>query len=71
MNQIEKFEQQNPDFSVNVFKHDKNVDTDVKLIPLYTTPEHTRKYTRKFTSDWKQPETALCRHHQHESSSIR
>ena len=44
LNQIEKFEQQNPDFSVNVFKHDKNVDTDVKLIPLYTTPEHTRKY---------------------------
>ena len=44
LNQIEKFEQQNPDFSVNVFKHDKKVDKDVKLIPLYTTPERNRKY---------------------------
>ena len=44
LNQIEKFEQQNPDFSVNVFKHDKKVDTDVNLIPLYTTPERNRKY---------------------------
>ena len=44
LNQIDKFEQQNPDFSVNVFKHDKKVDKDVKLIPLYTTPERNRKY---------------------------
>ena len=44
LNQIEKFEQPNPDFSVNVFKHDKQVDKDVKLIPLYTTPERNRKY---------------------------
>ena len=29
---------------VNVFKHDKKVDQDVKLIPLYTTPERKRKY---------------------------
>ena len=39
LNQIEKFEQQNPDFSVNAFKLDKKVDKDVKLISLYTTPE--------------------------------
>ena len=39
LNQIEQFEQQNPDFSVNVFKHDKKVDKNVKMIPLYTTPE--------------------------------
>ena len=26
------------------FKHDKKVDKDVKLIPLYTTPERNRKY---------------------------
>ena len=43
LNQIEKFEQQNSDFSVNVFKHDKKVDKDVNLIPLYTTPERNRK----------------------------
>ena len=44
LNQIEKFEQQNPDFSVNVYKLDKTVDKSVKLIPLYTTPERKRKY---------------------------
>ena len=44
LNQIGKFEQQNPDFSVKVFKHDKKVDKDVKLIPIYTTPERNRKY---------------------------
>ena len=44
LNEISKFEQQNPDFSVNVYKLDKNVDTDVKLIPLYATPEWNRKY---------------------------
>ena len=44
LNQIEKFEQQNSDHSVNVFKHDKKVDKDVKLIPLYTTPERNRTY---------------------------
>ena len=44
LNQIEQFEQQNPDFSVNVFKHDKKVDKNVKMIPLYTTPERKRKY---------------------------
>ena len=44
LNQIVKFEPQNPDFSVNVFKLDKKVDKDVKLIPLYTTPERNRKY---------------------------
>ena len=44
LNQIEQFEQRNPDFSVNVFKHDKKVDKNVKLIPLYTTPERKRKY---------------------------
>ena len=38
LNQIEKFEQQNPDFSVNVFKLDEQVDKDVKMIPLYTSP---------------------------------
>ena len=37
LNQIEKFEQQNPDFSVNVFKLDKK--KEINLIPLYTTPE--------------------------------
>ena len=42
LNQIEKFEQQNPDFSVNVFKLDKK--KKIKLIPLYTTPERQRKY---------------------------
>ena len=40
LNQIEKFEQQNPDFSVNVFKLDK----EINLIPLYMTPERKRKY---------------------------
>ena len=44
LNQIVKFKQQNPDFSVNVFKHDKKVDKDVKLISLYSTPERNRKY---------------------------
>ena len=42
LNQIEKFEQQNPDFSVNVFKLDKK--KEINLIPLYTTPERQRKY---------------------------
>ena len=42
--QIEKFEQQNPDYSVNVYKLDKKVDKDVKLISLYTSPERQRKY---------------------------
>ena len=42
LNQIEKFEQQNPDFSVNVFKLDKK--KEINLIPLYTTPERKRKY---------------------------
>ena len=42
--QIEKFEQQNPDYSVNVYKLDKKVDKDVKLISLYTSPERRRKY---------------------------
>ena len=44
LNQIDKFERQNPDFSVNVFKHDEKVDKNVKLIPLYTTPERNRQY---------------------------
>ena len=44
LNQIAKFEQQNPDFSVNVFKLDKQVDKDVKMNPLYTSPERNRKY---------------------------
>ena len=44
LNQIVKFEQQNPDFSVNVYKLDKKVDTNVKLISLYTSPERNRKY---------------------------
>ena len=44
LNEIAKFEQQNPDFSVNVYKLDNNVDKEVKLIPLYTTPERKRKY---------------------------
>ena len=44
LNEIEKFEQQNPDFSVNVYKLDKNVDKVVKLISLYATPERNRKY---------------------------
>ena len=44
LNQIAKFEHQNPDFSVNVYKLDKKVDTDVKLISLYTSPERNRKY---------------------------
>ena len=39
LNEIAKFEQQNPDFSVNVYKLDENVDKEVKLIPLYTTSE--------------------------------
>ena len=42
LNQIAKFEQRNPDFSVNVFKLDKK--KEIKLIPLYTTPERKRKY---------------------------
>ena len=42
LNQIEKFEQQNQDFSVNVFKLDKK--KEMNLIPLYTTPERQRKY---------------------------
>ena len=42
LNQIEKFEQQNSDFSVNVFKLDKK--KEINLIPLYTTPERNRKY---------------------------
>ena len=42
LNQIEKFEQQNPDFSVNVFKLDKK--KEIHLIPLYTTPERNKKY---------------------------
>ena len=44
LHEIAKFEQQNPDFSVNVYKLDKNIDKDVKLIPLYSTPERNRKY---------------------------
>ena len=42
LNQIAKFEQQNPDFSVNVFKLDKKKETN--LIPLYTTPERNRQH---------------------------
>ena len=42
LNQIEKFEQQNQDFSVNVFKLDKK--KEINLIPLYSTPERRRKY---------------------------
>ena len=42
LNQIEKFEQLNQDFSVNVFKLDKK--KEINLIPLYTTPERRRKY---------------------------
>ena len=42
LNQIEKFEQQNQDFSVNVFKLDKK--KEINLVPLYTTPERQRKY---------------------------
>ena len=42
LNQIAKFEQRNPDFSVNVYKLDKK--KEIKLIPLYTTPERKRKY---------------------------
>ena len=41
-NQIAEFEQQNPDFSVNVFKLDKK--KEINLIPLYTSPERNRKY---------------------------
>ena len=41
LNQIEKFEQHNQDFSVNVFKLDKK--EKINLIPLYTTPERKRK----------------------------
>ena len=67
-NQIAKFEQQNPDFSVNVFKLDKK--KEITLIPLYMTPERQREVSREFATDRKQPETALCRHQQHESSSI-
>ena len=44
LTEIAKFEQHNPDFSVNVYKLDKNVDKGVKLIPLYSTPERNRKY---------------------------
>ena len=43
-NQIAKFEQKNPDFSMNVYKLDKKVDKEVKLIPLYETPERNKKY---------------------------
>ena len=42
LNQIEKFEQQNPDFSVNVYKLDKR--KEMNLISLHTTPERNRKY---------------------------
>ena len=59
-----------PDFSVNVYKLDKTVDKEVKLITLYATPERNRKYHAQSASDWNQPETALCRHQQHESSPI-
>ena len=46
VNQIAKFEQQNVDFSVNVYKLDKKIERqkEVNLIPLYTTPERNRKY---------------------------
>ena len=44
LNQIDNFEQKNPYFSLNMFKLDKKVDKEVKLIPLYTTPERDRKY---------------------------
>ena len=44
LKQIAKFKQQNPDFSVNVYKLDKKVDTNGKLISLYTSPERNRKY---------------------------
>ena len=71
LNQIAKFEQQNPDFSVNVYKLDKKVDKEVNLIPLYTTPERNRKYHGNSLADRKQPETALYRHQQYESSPIR
>ena len=42
LNQIDKFEQRNPDSSVNVFKLDKK--KEINLIPLYATPERNRKY---------------------------
>ena len=42
LNQIAKFEQQNPDFSVNVYTLDKK--NEVKLIPLYSSPKQNRKY---------------------------
>ena len=42
LKQIDKFEQQNPDFSVNVYKLGKT--REINLIPLYTTPERNRKY---------------------------
>ena len=42
LNQIAKFEQQNPYYSVNVFKLDKK--KDMNLTTLYTTPERNRKY---------------------------
>ena len=68
LNRIGKFEQQNPDFSVNVFKHAET--KDVNLIPMYATPEWNRKYHANLLSDWKQSETALCYHQQYESSPI-
>ena len=42
LNQIAKFEERNPDFSVNVYKLDKK--KEIKLIPLHSTPERKRKY---------------------------
>ena len=67
-NQIAKFEQQNPDFSVNVFKLDKK-ERDNFDPSVYDT-RTTEEVSREFATDRKQPETALCRHQQHESSSI-
>ena len=44
LNQIVKFEQQNPDFSVNVYTLYKKVDQEVKLIQLSSSPEQNRMY---------------------------
>ena len=69
LNQIEKFEQLNQDFSVNVFKLDKK--KEINLVPLYTTPKRRRKYHANLLQIGKHSETALRCHQQHESSSIR
>ena len=60
LNQIEKFEQQNPDF-LRECVQTRQKERD-KLDPAVHDSRTTEKVSRKLTSDWKHPETALYRH---------